>query len=286
MQSENISDAWTLVERMDGSPRVERSQGLVRDVKIVGFTSTNKRVYLREALSKAAPLYEQAKVFLNHVSPTSSVDERRYEEQIGRLSNVRLAADGLRGDLRVNPKHPLAEALFWDAEHAPAAVGLSHHAEGRGRQEGETFVVEEIVSVQSVDLVVRPAATRGLFESEGAAKAAVPFSEEAVSPTLEVWESRVRSLQEELDALRLRESQRLLEADLDAALAATDLPSAAATETFREILRAAPDATRRRSWIEDRAELCRRLAAGRVRPAPASEPPRNAAEFVARLRAD
>lgn len=286
MNSENLSDVWTLVERMDASPRVERSQGLVRDVKIVGFTSTNKRVYLREALSRAAPLYEEAKVFLNHASPTSAVDERRYEEQIGRLANVRLAADGLRGDLRVNPKHPLAEALFWDAEHAPAAVGLSHHAEGRGRQEGETFIVEEIVSVQSVDLVVRPAATRGLFESEGAAQAAASFSEEAGSPTLEVWESRVRSLQEEIDALRLRESQRLLEADLDAALAATDLPSAAATETFREILRAAPDPARRRAWIEDRAELCRLLATGKILSSRISEPPRSVTEFVARLRAD
>src|SRR5262245_33323722 len=60
----------------------------------------------------------------------------------------------------------LAEAV----ERMTSAFGLSHNADGRGRQEGGTFVVTEIVEVKSVDLVTETATVAGLNESKSEAK--------------------------------------------------------------------------------------------------------------------
>lgn len=157
----------TLLEYADnrGSTlRVDREAGVIRDVKIVGFTSVNGRRYTREALAAALPLYEGIKVNVNHPEPHQASRPRSYQDRIGKLQNVRLAEDGLRGDLQYNPKHPLAEQLAWDAEHSPESVGLSHNVLGvTKRREGQEFV-EAIRRVNSVDLVADPATTKGLFE--------------------------------------------------------------------------------------------------------------------------
>ncbi len=48
--------------------RVDRQQGVIRGVKILGLQSRNGRVYRPEALVEAAPLYEGAKVNVNHAA--------------------------------------------------------------------------------------------------------------------------------------------------------------------------------------------------------------------------
>ena len=45
---------------------VDRLAGVIRGVKILGLESRNGRTYLPEALAAAAPLYEGAKVNVNH----------------------------------------------------------------------------------------------------------------------------------------------------------------------------------------------------------------------------
>jgi len=47
-------------------------------------------------------------------------------------------------------------------EHAPENVGFSHNVEARTTKQGEQVLVEEILKVQSVDLVADPATTRGI----------------------------------------------------------------------------------------------------------------------------
>src|SRR5690606_17000391 len=86
-------------------------------------------------------------------------------DRLGAIRDVKFrAGEGLFADLHYNPKHPLAEQLAWDAEHAPEQVGLSHNVLARTSRDGETTVVEAITRVESVDLVADPATTRGLFE--------------------------------------------------------------------------------------------------------------------------
>jgi hypothetical protein len=146
---------------------VDRQAGVIRGVKILGLRSRNGRTYLPEALSRAAGLYEQAKVNVNHPKGNPGTP-RDYQDRIGTIRNVAARpGEGLFADLHFNPKHALAEQLIWDAEHAPENVGFSHNVQARTRRDGQRLIVEAITSVQSVDLVADPATTRGLFESGG-----------------------------------------------------------------------------------------------------------------------
>ncbi len=145
--------------------QVDREAGVIRGVKILGLQSRNGRTYLPDALAEAVPLYERAKVNVNHPKGSPNAP-RDYQDRIGVIRNaVVRPSEGLFADLHFNPKHALAEQLIWDAEHSPENVGFSHNVEARTGRSGEQVVVEAILRVQSVDLVADPATTRGLFES-------------------------------------------------------------------------------------------------------------------------
>jgi len=142
--------------------RVDRERGIIHGVKILGLESANRRTYSQDALQRAVGLYEGKAVNVDHI-PSGQL--RSYRDRIGKLVNVHMNGDGLYGDLIVNPKHPLAEQLFWDAEHCPENVGLSHDARGKTAVRNGQVVVEAIESVRSVDLVAEPATTRSLYEA-------------------------------------------------------------------------------------------------------------------------
>ena len=147
--------------------RVDREEGVIHGVKILGKQSRNGRRYPPEALTAAIALYENAKVNVNHPKGPPGAP-RDYQDRIGSIRNVSYEPDrGLFADFHFNPKHALAEQLAWDAENSPENVGFSHNVEARTSRQGEQVVVEAILRVQSVDLVADPATTRGLFESEG-----------------------------------------------------------------------------------------------------------------------
>ncbi|MGW8255907.1 MAG: hypothetical protein ACWGMZ_00325 [Thermoguttaceae bacterium] len=160
--------------------RIDRENGVIHGVKILGLRSRNGRDYLPEALVQAARLYEDAKVNVNHPkgNPTAPRD---YQDRIGTIRNVEARpGEGLFGNFYFNPKHALGEQLVWDAEHAPENVGFSHNVEARTSRRGERVLVEAITRVQSVDLVADPASTQGLFEAaedgEAAARKGMPQS--------------------------------------------------------------------------------------------------------------
>ena len=147
-----------------GSAQIDRSAGIIRDVKILGLESRNRRHYPESTLRAAIPLYENAKVNVNHPENHPS-EQRKYQDRFGMIRNVRLKeGEGLFGDFYFNPKHPLAEQLLWDAENSPENVGFSHNVEAVVGTENGRAVVEKIETVRSVDLVADPATTVGLFE--------------------------------------------------------------------------------------------------------------------------
>ncbi len=170
--------ATTLRESMAGlfaqyPGRVDRVRGIIHDVKIVGLVSRNTREskkgrrYTKDCLTAACRLYEGAKVGVGH--RTAGVG-RSAADTLGVLRAVRVATDGLRGNLHYLASHPMAERLCEAAEKTPSAFGLSHDVskwEGRLDSDG-VYVVTAIHKVESVDLVANPGTTRGLFESAGA----------------------------------------------------------------------------------------------------------------------
>lgn len=154
-----------LVERIgwhEPKPTIDQDAGLIKSVKIIGLVSSNGRKYSPKALESALPLYEGVGVNLDH----RSEGERSVSDGFGRLVNVAMKEDGVYGDLEYLKTHPRAEQLVETAERMPEQLGMSHQATGQVRQDGDSVIVEEIKSVESVDLVRYPATTRGLFESE------------------------------------------------------------------------------------------------------------------------
>ncbi|MEN6495032.1 MAG: hypothetical protein ABFD16_12205 [Thermoguttaceae bacterium] len=259
--------------------RVDQPLGVIRGVKILGLESRNGRSYLPEALAAAVPLYEEAKVNVNHPKG-DPLAPRDYQDRLGVIRNVAARPEGLFADLHFNPKHALAEQLLWDAAHAPENVGFSHNVQARTSRQGDRVVVEAITKVQSVDLVADPATTRGLFEATATGDAA-PRSEaehaslasvtlddlkrqrpDLVEQLLHQPTAEVARLQGELDRLQTLEAVRQKQEVIHRLLAEHHLPDANATDPwsrlivsppFLESLLAASDESQMRAMVEQRA---------------------------------
>ena len=177
--------------------RVDRAAGVLAGVKLIGLTSRNGREYRESALEQAVPLYEEARVNVNHPKE-GPLAPRDYQDRIGTIRGVEFrAGEGLFGNLYFNPRHALAEQLVWDAEHNPRNVGFSHNVQARVTRTEDGLVVEEITRVQSVDLVADPATTEGLFEQADTA--------EVESPSTVAWNALT------LETLRLHRPDLLVE---------------------------------------------------------------------------
>lgn len=292
----------TLQEFFDsrGVPmRVDLQAGVIRGVKILGLQSRNGRTYPPETLTRAAQLYEDAKVNVDHPKGHPG-GPRDYRDRIGVIRNVVGRGEaGLFADLYFNPKHALAEQLVWDAQHAPENVGFSHNVQARTARRGDRVIVEAITKVQSVDLVADPATTRGLFESavdEGNDEAD-PGDGPAEGLTIEGLRRDRPDLIEELcreqaaEIGRLRaEVQRLevLEANhrkrtaIRRLLSEFNLPDpdtpdprarAVVGDRFLESLMAAEGEQAMRSLVEERAALVSSLGGVCPPPAPVDRKP-------------
>lgn len=151
---ESIQGAFVNGE-VDSTPCVKR-------VKMLGWESSNGRRYLKEAVEKALPMYENGFSYFDH----PNVAPRSFISKFGRFKNVRIEEDGLYGDYYYNADHIHAKTFEGWLKYDPSGVGFSHTVYGKIR-EGKDGVKEvyEITKVESIDLVDSPATTKGLFES-------------------------------------------------------------------------------------------------------------------------
>jgi hypothetical protein len=134
---------------------------IILGVKIIGTESANGYSYPLPVLRQAVPLYEGAPVFIEHPNGSEKKrNSRHLADHFGVLQNIR-QGEGLFGDLHIKQSHPMAKAVLEEAAGA-ARFGLSHNA----IVDMADDAVTEIVSVNSVDLVDKPATTKNLFESE------------------------------------------------------------------------------------------------------------------------
>jgi hypothetical protein len=163
-----MSKIVTIHERTVGSSlsSIKQESGgapIIPGVKVLGVESKNGRRYPLEVMEKSLQKYEGAIVNIDH--PAGS-EPRKYEDRFGRLTNCRLESDGIYADLSYNPKHPLAEGFEWWVKNDPKAIGLSHNAQAKTKMNEQDNIeeIEEIVQVDSVDLVAEPATTSGLME--------------------------------------------------------------------------------------------------------------------------
>ena len=154
-----------LLERiaLERTGSVDRENGVIPGVKLIGLVSKNGRRYSESALRKAASLYEGRIVNLNHVKAGQSRDVR---DLAGSISGVEFReGQGLFGNLRYLKGDPAGEKVAALAESGIANVGMSHDADGSVKRIGGENVVEEITAVNSVDVVFNPATTQSFKES-------------------------------------------------------------------------------------------------------------------------
>ena len=144
---------------------VDRDSGILRNVKILGFTSRNGRRYLPEAMREGFKLYENKVVNKNH--DRDNGNDRDIDDRIGRIVNARfIEGEGVFGDVELLKSHPMYERLMESAEKMPNCMGFSHLADCARRRVGGIDEVVKIRKVYSVDLVANPATTTSLSESE------------------------------------------------------------------------------------------------------------------------
>lgn len=185
-----------LLERVaiDRRTAVDFQNRVIRNVKIVGLHSRNTArtiglresefgagvldqsySYSAEALREAIPLYEGARVKINHPrSRMSSAGQRIVErddrgplEFIGQLKHVHSNGSGLRGDLVLLENHPDTKRLLEIAVTMSDKLCLSHNARGVPTLQGGRVVITKILEVHSVDVVdgSKGGTTFSLFES-------------------------------------------------------------------------------------------------------------------------
>lgn len=155
----------TVLEFVTTGGRIDREAGIIRDVKILGKVSKNRREYTDAALREAAGHYDGIRVNLNHPDKAAIKSNRGIQDWIGSLEHVVVRDDGVYGNLCMLKSHPFAPAVFEAAERYPNKFGLSHNADVVGFHAGGKAIVESVEKVRSVDLVQNPATTGGLFES-------------------------------------------------------------------------------------------------------------------------
>jgi hypothetical protein len=159
-----------LVESWDSvnESNLDFKNGVVKNVKVIGFTSKHGRSYSPKALKEAVPMYEGIRVNIDHPTRVDmDRQSRSYADRFGHLKNTRFVeGKGIFADLHYNKAHRLAKQFEWDAKNEPKNLGLSHYAFGDPVRRGGKSIIESITSVQSVDLVADPGTTNGLFESQ------------------------------------------------------------------------------------------------------------------------
>lgn len=145
--------------------KIDREAGIIRGVRVVGFESKNRRKYPKNVLEAALAHYEGADVNLDHNGET--VLDRSIRDAWGVLSECKLEEDGIYADLPYLKSHPATEQLLEMAERFPRNFGLSHVAEGICHRDAQGVeIVDEILGIESVDVVRKPATNGGLFESK------------------------------------------------------------------------------------------------------------------------
>jgi hypothetical protein len=154
------------------------AQGIVENVKILGWKSKNRRRYLPEGIDPA--LYDRKPCNLNH----PPIQNPRDQAEVNRAVSASRDATGVFGETRdpykndegvfakqfwFNVDHPYAKTFSRFVLEAPHLVGFSPAHFGNSYHDGREDVVELVDEVRSVDLVGSSATTRGLLEAEDCA---------------------------------------------------------------------------------------------------------------------
>ena len=143
---------------------------ILKDRLICGWKSKNlgpgskPRIYSRQALKDAVSLFEGESIFLNHEWDVPK-GRRKFEHLLGRVTNVHVTEQGMRGDYELSDKHPEAQRIADHYDKKLPLGGMSPDLDAEyaivdGRQ-----IIVKINKINSLDFVATPA-TGNIMESE------------------------------------------------------------------------------------------------------------------------
>lgn len=149
--------------------KVDEAKGTIEGIVLLGPNSKNvgkggkPRRYSEAAMKDAVSRYEGRPLFKDHdVESTTGV--RSVDSQLGVIKNARFEDGKIKGDAVISAK----ESWFLKDAASPElskSMGFSHDAMIDTREGSDFEEVVAIGEVFSVDLVTRPATTKGVFES-------------------------------------------------------------------------------------------------------------------------
>jgi hypothetical protein len=182
--------------------RVDRGARVLRNVALTGRESKNGYRYSESALRNAARLYDHKPVFLDHADRPGGTANRSTRDLVGSIINSRFEDGRVRSDVRVLDTESGRTFLALAEENTPG-VGMSHVVLAHRSVDGAT--VERIDDVLSVDVVVKPATTTTIRESDrnGTASDSTDADQDAVQTASSeaITASREASVADRLDWL-------------------------------------------------------------------------------------
>ncbi len=147
--------------------QIDREQGILRHVHVLGPTSKHGYSYSMDAIRAATPKFEGLRVGINHDYRNNPL---KVEDAWGTLSNPSCDNDGVWADLQYLKTHILTEQILEDLERKTGIYALSSVNAYPPRDEGKKICTAFLPT--RVDVVGNGGATtKSFFEGMGAAPA-------------------------------------------------------------------------------------------------------------------
>ncbi len=217
----------------------EAEAGVLKNVKLLGLRSKNRRTYDTDGVRKTAvQKLTGARIFLDHPSDPSAV--RQYRDSFGVVESVEYRpGQGYFGAIKYNPEHPLAKKFAWDVKNVPKTFGMSINGvikSGSRNSDGDV-VVESLEEIRSVDVVTRPGTAEGIFEEEDMTKVDEKAAQDAKEA--ETLRAELKQALEELAAVRKEAAERKDRAEVSEAFGEILKETTIAQDLQKEIVECA-----------------------------------------------
>jgi len=173
IEKDTITEAWTSLPgetftEAFGSAlseaEIDYDNLILKNVVVLGPTSSSGRKYSVDTQQKALPLFEGIRAYVNHPKLNEMSEPRDMRDLIGEHKNLRIVVNKTVSDLYLIDNATVRDVVLPLAEQKPHLAGNSIVARGKIVKEKDgSFKVEEILAARSIDIVTEPATTNNLF---------------------------------------------------------------------------------------------------------------------------
>jgi|CXWL01.1.fsa_nt_gi hypothetical protein len=223
-QKDTITEAWnslpgeTFTEAFGSAlseAEIDYENLILKNVVVLGPTSTNGRKYPVETQESALSLFEGIRAYVNHPKLNEMSEPRDMRDLIGEHKNLRMVGDKTVSDLYLIDNAVVRDVVLPLAESKPHLAGNSIVARGKMVKEKDgTYKVEQILAARSIDIVTEPATTNSLF-TEGKQFSSEEEEMDLKTLTMEtlkkdrpdLFEAVTIALQAEIEAKTIRETE-------------------------------------------------------------------------------